>query len=68
MIRVVEPVALLHESRHLLSALIDRRPLTVLALDFSAGLPSVLIFSTLSIWLRDVDVSARDHWRRATEP
>jgi PAT family beta-lactamase induction signal transducer AmpG len=29
----------------------------MLALGFSAGLPSVLIFSTLSLWLRDVGVS-----------
>src|SRR5687768_16269558 len=30
---------------------------TMLALGFSAGLPAVLIFSTLSLWLRDVGVS-----------
>jgi PAT family beta-lactamase induction signal transducer AmpG len=29
----------------------------MLALGFSAGLPSVLIFTTLSLWLRDVGVS-----------
>jgi PAT family beta-lactamase induction signal transducer AmpG len=33
------------------------KSLTMLALGFSSGLPSVLIFTTLSLWLRDVGVS-----------
>lgn len=35
----------------------DRRMLTILALGFSSGLPAPLVFSNLSIWLRDVGVS-----------
>ena len=34
-----------------------RRPLAMLALGFSAGLPTVLLFDVLSLWLRDVGVS-----------
>ncbi|MBE0506195.1 MAG: MFS transporter [Marinospirillum sp.] len=35
----------------------DRRMLTLLVLGFSSGLPAPLVFSNLSIWLRDVGVS-----------
>lgn len=38
----------------------DRRMLTLLALGFSSGLPAPLVFSNLSIWLRDVGVSKAD--------
>lgn len=38
----------------------DRRILTILALGFSSGLPAPLVFSNLSIWLRDVGVSRTD--------
>lgn len=38
----------------------DRRLLTLLALGFSSGLPAPLVFSNLSIWLRDVGVSRTD--------
>ncbi|SFC02822.1 MFS transporter, PAT family, beta-lactamase induction signal transducer AmpG [Marinospirillum celere] len=38
----------------------DRRMLTLLALGFSSGLPAPLVFSNLSIWLRDVGVSRTD--------
>src|SRR5689334_16694436 len=35
----------------------DRRSLIMLALGFSSGLPTILVFSTLSIWLRARSVS-----------
>ncbi len=35
----------------------DRKVLALLFLGFSAGVPILLIFSTLSVWLRDADVS-----------
>jgi PAT family beta-lactamase induction signal transducer AmpG len=38
----------------------DRRILTILALGFASGLPSPLVFSNLSIWLRDEGVSRTD--------
>ena len=39
------------------SVLSDRRVLLMLAFGFSAGLPFLLVFSTLSLWLRSVGVS-----------
>lgn len=38
----------------------DRRLATILALGFASGLPSPLVFSNLSIWLRDAGVSRTD--------
>jgi MFS transporter, PAT family, beta-lactamase induction signal transducer AmpG len=38
----------------------DRRMLTLLALGFSSGLPAPLVFTNLSIWLRDEGVSRTD--------
>jgi len=38
----------------------DRRMLTLLLLGFSSGLPAPLVFSNLSIWLRDLGVSRTD--------
>ncbi len=38
-------------------AYFERRVLVLLLLGFSAGLPFLLVFSTLSAWLRDGDVS-----------
>ncbi|NLW03922.1 MAG: AmpG family muropeptide MFS transporter [Pseudomonadaceae bacterium] len=38
----------------------DRRMLTLLMLGFSSGLPAPLVFSNLSIWLRDLGVSRTD--------
>lgn len=38
----------------------DRRLATILALGFASGLPSPLVFSNLSIWLRDEGVSRTD--------
>ena len=39
---------------------LDRRIATILALGFASGLPSPLVFSNLSIWLRDEGVSRTD--------
>ncbi len=39
------------------NVLSDRRVLLMLAFGFSAGLPFLLVFSTLSLWLRSVGVS-----------
>jgi len=38
-------------------AFAERRVVTMLFLGFSAGVPILLVFSTLSVWLRDADVS-----------
>lgn len=38
----------------------DRRMFTLLLLGFSSGLPAPLVFSNLSIWLRDLGVSRTD--------
>jgi len=38
----------------------DRRIATILCLGFASGLPAPLVFSNLSIWLRDVGVSRTD--------
>ena len=35
-----------------LAMFVDRRTLVMLALGFSAGLPFLLVFDTLSAWLR----------------
>ena len=40
-----------------LRAFLDRRVLVMLLLGFSAGLPILLIFGTLSVWLREAGVS-----------
>lgn len=40
-----------------LSALLDRRVLIMLFLGFSAGMPILLIFSSLSVWLREAGVA-----------
>ena len=48
------------ERRSILSALAffgDRRALVMLALGFSAGLPYLLVFDTLSAWLRVANLS-----------
>ncbi|HSG88604.1 MAG TPA: MFS transporter [Pseudomonadales bacterium] len=46
--------------RGALAVYADRRILTILALGFASGLPSPLVFSNLSIWLRDEGVSRTD--------
>lgn len=40
-----------------IAAFFDRRALIMLALGFSAGLPYLLIYDTLSVWLRQAKVS-----------
>src|SRR5690606_38768957 len=40
-----------------IAAFFDKRALIMLALGFSAGLPFLLIFDTLSVWLRQAKVS-----------
>jgi PAT family beta-lactamase induction signal transducer AmpG len=40
-----------------ISALVSPRVITMLFLGFSAGVPILLIFSTLSVWLREADVA-----------
>jgi MFS transporter, PAT family, beta-lactamase induction signal transducer AmpG len=46
-------------SRAALAIFFERRMLVMLALGFAAGLPNLLIFDTLSAWLRQVDVPLR---------
>ncbi|WP_111657234.1 AmpG family muropeptide MFS transporter [Isoalcanivorax indicus] len=43
-----------------LATYMNRRMLTLLALGFASGLPAPMVFSNLSIWLRDNDVSRTD--------
>ena len=48
------------ENRSLLAALAvyaERRSLIMLALGFASGLPNLLIFDTLSAWLREAGLS-----------
>src|SRR5690349_12945244 len=40
-----------------LAVYLERRPLVMLALGFASGLPNLLIFDTLSAWLRDAGLS-----------
>lgn len=40
-----------------LAAMADRRVITMLFLGFSAGVPILLVFSTLSVWLREAEVA-----------
>ena len=42
-----------------LAVYLERRALVMLALGFSAGLPYLLIFDTLSAWLRDAGCRSR---------
>jgi MFS transporter, PAT family, beta-lactamase induction signal transducer AmpG len=42
-----------------LAVFFERRMLVMVALGFAAGLPNLLIFDTLSAWLRQVDVPLR---------
>jgi MFS transporter, PAT family, beta-lactamase induction signal transducer AmpG len=42
-----------------LAVFFERRMLVMLALGFAAGLPNLLVFDTLSAWLRQVDVPLR---------
>jgi PAT family beta-lactamase induction signal transducer AmpG len=42
-----------------LAVFVERRSLVMLALGFAAGLPNLLIFDTLSAWLRDAGLSLK---------
>src|ERR1700761_9128632 len=42
-----------------LAASLDRRTLVMLGLGFGSGLPNLLIFDTLSAWLRDSGLSLK---------
>ncbi|MFN9711497.1 MAG: permease, partial [Alphaproteobacteria bacterium] len=42
-----------------LAVFIERRALVMLALGFASGLPNLLIFDTLSLWLRDAGLSLK---------
>lgn len=46
-------------TRAAIAVFFERRMLVMLALGFAAGLPNLLIFDTLSAWLRQVDVPLR---------
>ena len=50
-------MALAQSQAHGIVDFFQRRVLVMLALGFSAGLPNLLIFDTLSAWLRDEGVS-----------
>lgn len=39
---------------------LERKVLIMLALGFSSGLPILLVFGTLSFWLREAEVSRTD--------
>jgi PAT family beta-lactamase induction signal transducer AmpG len=55
----VAPTAVeaIRSRRDTLAAFIERRALVMMALGFAAGLPFLLIFDTLSAWLRDVGLT-----------
>lgn len=46
-----------HNLHYVLKAFLSRRTLVMLCLGFAAGLPNLLIFDTLSAWLRDAGSS-----------
>ncbi|MGQ9658499.1 MAG: AmpG family muropeptide MFS transporter [Thermochromatium sp.] len=46
----------LHDWRRTLGELLDRRVLALLLLGFSSGVPLLLIFSSLSLWLREAGI------------
>ena len=54
---MVEKVILRQSWAGTLRAIQDRRVVALLFLGFSAGLPILLVFSTLSVWLREAEVS-----------
>src|SRR6267142_2197832 len=52
-----EPVRAERSTFSALAVFVDRRTLVMLALGFSAGLPFLLVFDTLSAWLRAAGLS-----------
>lgn len=53
----IEAVRAKQSARSALAVFVDRRTLVMLALGFSAGLPFLLVFDTLSAWLRAAGLS-----------
>lgn len=53
---MIQPAILSHSWRESLAALHHPRVLAMLFLGFSAGIPLLLIFSSLSLWLREAGV------------
>jgi MFS transporter, PAT family, beta-lactamase induction signal transducer AmpG len=51
---------MIEQFRRLVEPYRDRRMATLLALGFASGLPAPLVFTNLSIWLRDEGVSRTD--------
>ncbi|MDK4685240.1 MFS transporter [Kingella negevensis] len=47
----------MHHSSNYVKSYLDRRAIALLLLGFSAGVPILLIFSTLSLWLTEAGVS-----------
>ncbi len=50
--------------RAALAAYASPSTLVLLLLGFAAGLPYMLVFSTLSVWLREAGVARENHWLR----
>lgn len=50
--------------REALTAYTTPASLALLVLGFVAGLPAVLVFSTLSVWLREAGVSRANRFRQ----
>ncbi len=57
MLPLATPSTDTQEQRSALSVFAERRTLVMMALGFAAGLPYLLIFDTLSAWLRQVGLS-----------
>ena len=54
--------------RDALAAYASPATLALLLLGFAAGLPAVLVFSTLSVWLREAGVSGDHRLRQLDQP
>lgn len=50
---------MLNSLRYIKDTYINRRMLIMLALGFSSGFPYLLVFSTLTFWMNDLDISFR---------
>jgi MFS transporter, PAT family, beta-lactamase induction signal transducer AmpG len=54
-----EPPAPRRDALAALAVFVERRALVMLALGFASGLPNLLIFDTLSLWLREAGLSLK---------
>ena len=54
---MADPKSLSGDWRQTLSIYLHRRAISLFFLGFSAGLPILLVFSSLSFWMREADVS-----------